>query len=185
MENVIKKIHQCFLAVLLCTFSLSVSGQSAPSNEYQVKAAFLFNFTQFIDWPAQTFSSPEAPFVIGVLGQDPFGYYLEEIAEGEQIDGHPLTVKRFNNVEAAKGCQLLFINPAKGEKLSDVLHNLKETNVLTVGEASNFAEQGGMIGFLTENRKVRIQINLQAAQRADLTVSSKLLRVAEIVSTGR
>ena len=182
MQNVTRKIRQYLLVAVLGTVSLPAVAQSSASNEYQIKAAFLFNFTQFIDWPVQTFSSPDAPFVIGVLGHDPFGYYLEEIVEGEQINGHPLVVKRFNNVGEAKSAQLLFISPGKGEKLSDVLADLKTTNVLTVGEANNFTKQGGMIGFLTENRKVRIQINLQAAQQADLTVSSKLLRVAEIVS---
>jgi hypothetical protein len=182
MENVTVKYLRLFSVFILMSLPSILFSQVTGSKEYQIKAAFLFNFTQFIEWPDKTFPDANAPFVIGVLGQDPFGNYLDEIVSGEKIKGHSLAVTRFNSIDEVKNCQILFINPGK-EDVSAVLKKLKVSNVLTVGDARDFTRQGGMIGFLTESRKIRIQINLEAAQESDLVVSSKLLRVAEIVST--
>jgi len=172
--------------ILLTAFFGAASfcfGQTAPSKEYQVKAVFLFNFAQFVDWPPEAFTSVDAPFVIGVLGKDPFGTYLDETVRGEKINGHPFVVKRFQHVSEAGECHILFINPTKGDQLKGVLNHLKVSSVLTVGDAANFTKQGGIVGFFKESNKIRIRINVDAAKNAELEVSSKLLRVAEIVSS--
>ena len=173
------------LPPLLLELSFVLSPQTATSPEYQVKAVFLFNFTQFVEWPAKAFPEEETPLVIGVLGEDPFGSYLDETGEGEKVKGHPLVVRRFYSAEDARSCHILFINGATTEKLKQVLADLKGQSVLTVSDATDFARQGGMVRFFTENNKIRIRINLEATKAANLTISSKLLRLAEIVDSKR
>src|SRR5260221_8662724 len=171
------------LPLLLLELSFVSPVQTVTSAEYQVKAVFLFNFTQFVEWPANAFPGEQAPLVIGVLGEDPFGSFLDETVEGEKVKGHPLVIRRFDNTEKAKSCHILFINGAKAEKLKQVFADLKGLSILTVGDATDFARQGGMVRFFTENNKIRIRINLEATKASDLTISSKLLRLAEIVES--
>ena len=169
------------LPPLLLELSFVFPVQTTTSTEYQVKAVFLFNFTQFVQWPANAFPEEQAPLVIGVLGDDPFGLFLDETVQGERVNGHPLVVRRFLSAEDAKPCHILFINWGKGDRLKQILADLKGRSVLTVSDAADFARQGGMVRFFTENNKIRIRINLEATKAADLTISSKLLRFAEIV----
>jgi len=150
-----------------------------PSKEYQVKAVFLFNFTQFVEWPANAFSDPESPLIIGVLGKNPFGTYLGETVRDEKINGHPLVVKYFLKAEDAENCHVLFVNQSKPEELKKALAILKSRSILTVGDASTFIQNGGIIQFLTKSNKIRIQINAETAKAADLSISSKLLRLSE------
>jgi hypothetical protein len=172
------------ITFLLLVFIL-LSGMRFPpqietSREYQLKAAFLYNFTQFVEWPEG--SLPEdTPFVIGILGKDPFGNYLDELVDGEKVNGHPLIVQRFTSVDEIKTCHILFINVSDKSQLQAILKNLKSNNVLTVGDATHFSKNGGIVRFYTEDNKTRIHINLEAAKQADLTISSKLLRLAGIV----
>ena len=182
MQILIREFLRYLLVSILVGCCIASVAQVNRSKEYEIKAAFLFNFTQFIEWPSKTFTAADAPFVIGVLGKDPFGNYLDAIIKGEKINNHPLTVKRLNSIKEARDCHILFIN-AEDKDLAAVLERLKASNTLTVGDTHTFAKEGGMIGFLTESKKIRIQINLEVAQNADLAVSSKLLRVAEIVSS--
>ncbi|HEY8935580.1 MAG TPA: YfiR family protein [Cyclobacteriaceae bacterium] len=163
---------------------LSPAQLSAPSQEYQVKAVFLFNFAQFVEWSPRAFPETETPLIIGVLGEDPFGSYLDETVHGEKINNHALIVQRYKKVEDVKNCQILFINYKKKDQIKQVLENLKEKDVLTVGDATNFAQMGGVIGFFTEEGKIRIRVNLEVAKNSELSISSKLLRVAEIVKAG-
>lgn len=169
------------LLLLLLVMGMNTPLQTSPPREYQVKAVFLYNFTQFIEWPATSFSGPESPLVIGVLGKDPFGSFLDETVKGETINGHPLKVQRYNDVNEIKTCHILFINLSDKEKLEGILEQLKDKSILTVGDASIFAKQGGMIRFFTEDRKTRLLINLESVKKADLNISSKLLRIAEVV----
>lgn len=158
-------------------------GQELPSIEYQVKAGFLYNFCQFVQWPEQAFSSGNSPLVIGILGKDPFGSYLDETVRGETVDHHPLTVMRFNSVEEIDSCHILFININKRDDLREALEALASKPVLTVSDAPTFARSGGIVTFLTEEKKTRIRINLKAARNGNLIISSKLLRIAEIIET--
>jgi hypothetical protein len=169
-----------WMSILLLASGLKLSAQTAISPEYQVKAVFLFNFAQFVDWPARAFSEPEAPLTIGVLGEDPFGSYLDETVRGEKVNGRRLIVQRYRRMGDVKICHVLFISRSEADRLEQILGSLKGRNVLTVGDTDDFASRGGMIALATEKNKVRLRINLEAVKAANLTVSSKLLRVAEI-----
>lgn len=166
---------------LLAACMFLVSAQVIPAKEYQVKAVFLFNFVQFVDWPQSSFSSDDSPFVIGILGDDPFGSYLDETINHEKLEGHPLEVRHYSDVSEVKQCHMLFANLTDGDLKA--LKELKQQPILIVGEASeDFIKNGGMIGFFLEKGKIRMRINLEAIKKADLNISSKLLRVAEIVT---
>ena len=166
-----------FLSVLL----LALPARAAVPMEYQIKAVFLFNLTQFVTWPAASFSSPEEPFVIGILGQDPFGKFLDETVKGEKVDGHPLVVRRFQEASEVTACRILFIGRSEGGRPGRALSALKGKGILTVGDTEAFSEGGGMMRFLTQDNKIRFRVNLAAVQCEDLAFSSKLLRLAEVV----
>lgn len=168
---------------LILTTSWILPTQTSNSREYQIKAAFLFNFTQFVEWPGHAFADAKSPLVIGVLGEDPFGGLLEETIRGESVNGHTLVVEHYGKIEELKSCHILFINLPKSEQLEKALATLKSRSILTVGDASNFARKGGMIRFFTEENKMRFQINLEVVKDAKLSISSKLLRLADIVSS--
>jgi hypothetical protein len=168
-----------FLVSFIFLGHIVAAQQSSP--EYQIKAVFLYNFTQFVEWPASAFSDKQEPFVIGVLGEDRFGKYLDETVSGEKISTHPLVVKRFHNVEEVKDCHIIFLSEPMTEDMDKVINYLKGKNILTVSDASEFIKSGGMIKFFNENDKIKIRINLEAAKEANLVISSKLLRLAEVV----
>jgi hypothetical protein len=151
--------------------------------EYQIKAVFLFNFAQFVEWPATAFPDSGGPLVIGVLGEDPFGPYLDETVRGETVHGRPIEVRRFQRLSEITDCHILFVSQGELDRLDEVLVALKDRSVLTVSDAENFAARGGMVRFLTDRNRIRLQINLEAARAAGLTLSSKLLRPARIVDT--
>lgn len=160
------------------------SAKEQSPKEYQVKAVFLFRFAQFVEWPPTAFPEQRTPLVIGVLGQDPFGTYLDEIVQGETVNNHPLAVQRYSSVEEITTCHILFISRSEENRLERVLVGLKGRDILTVGDAERFSARGGMIRFVTEHGRIRLRINLKAAEAANLKLSSKLLRPAEIVSPG-
>jgi hypothetical protein len=120
--------------------------------------------------------------VIGVLGDDPFGSYLDETVRGEKVNGHPLVVRRFKRTEDLAGCHVLFVTRSEGTRLQQVLSGLKGRSVLTVSDLEDFSRRGGMIRFVIEDNKTRLRINVEAAKAARLTISSKLLRPAQIVT---
>ncbi len=171
------------VVVLLLLPGMRGSAQATPSREYQVKAVFLFNFTQFVDWPLTAFSSDSTPLVIGVLGDDPFGSYLDDIVRGEQVNSRKLTVQRYRRTADVKVCQVLFLSRSEEKNFGKALAALKGADVLTVSDADGFASQGGMIQLSTENGKIRLKINVDAAKASSLIISSKLLRSAEIVAS--
>jgi hypothetical protein len=161
----------------------SAAAQALPSREYQVKAAFLFNFAQFVNWPPTAFSEESAPLAICVLGNDPFGSFLDDMVRGEQVNSRRLTVKRFRTPADVKACQVLFVSRSESGNLEKTLASLKGTEALTVSDADRFAARGGMIQLVTDNGKVRLMINVDAARASSLIISSKLLRSAEIVAS--
>lgn len=172
-----------FLITLLLISSLFPSlAQINPARQYQVKAAFLYNFTQFVEWPASAFPEEGAPIVIGVIGEDPFGYYLDEVVAGEEINGHPLIVRRFNEDDEIKNCHVLFINEIGKSKTAGIIEKIKGQSILTVSDVPSFLHRGGMIRFTTVDNKIKFQINPEASKSADLIISSKLLQLAEIVT---
>jgi len=163
-----------------------LAGQAPQAPEYQVKAVFLFNFAQFVDWPAEAFPDSNAPLVIGVLGDDPFGKVLDQTVRDEHLGRRPFQLRRYQRVDEIKTCHILFISKSAASPPEEILAGLKNRPILTVSEVNRFTERGGMIRFVTDRSRIRLQINLAAAEAAHLTIGSKLLRVAEIVtSTGR
>lgn len=164
---------------LLLTASPHVLAQGGPSPEYQIKAVFLFNLAQFVDWPAKAFPNSGAPLIIGVLGEDPFGGYLDETLRGESVRNRPLVLQRYRRVSEVKMCHLLFISRSEADRLDQIFTALRGRSILTVGDAEDFTSRGGMIRLVTEKNKIRIRINMEAVRGANLTISSKLLRLAQ------
>ena len=154
---------------------------AAALQEYQVKAVFLFNFTQFVDWPPATFANASEPLAICILGDDPFGAYLDDAVRGEHVEERALIVRRLARVEETGNCQIVFINESETARLDAILQRVKPLRALTVSDARGFGDRGGMVGFVTEDNRVRLRINLDAVRAAGLTISSKLLRVAEVI----
>lgn len=180
--SLLKAILITWLAVVMMISSLFPSlAQINPARQYQVKAAFLYNFTQFVEWPARAFSEDRSPIVIGVMGDDTLGSYLEELVTGEEINGHPLEIHRFDPNEEVVICHILFINVMSKYKLKEVLQKTKGESILTVSDMPEFIQKGGMIRFNLVNNKLRFQINPMASDSAELKISSKLLQLAEIV----
>ena len=155
--------------------------QSGDSREYQIKAAFLFNFVQFVKWPGASFASADAPFVIGILGDDPFGSALEETIRGETIDNHRLRVVRAQQIEDLRDCQMIFVCRSKEGQVGEILSRLDSRPILTVSEVESFARNGGAIDFYLSGGKVRFEINPQSARRCGLKISSQLLTLGKIV----
>jgi hypothetical protein len=169
-------------AAVLAAGPVPALAAPAPSAEYRIKAVFLFNFAQFVEWPSRVFKGPTSPVVIGVLGQDPFGSYLDDLVKGEKIGERPVLIRRYQAGEDYTGCHLLFVTSAEAMHIDRIAARLQGRSVLTLGEGAAFCRQGGIVGFVMEHGKVRLRINLRAATSADLTISSKLLTPATIVT---
>jgi len=176
------------LAFLLATLIfLAVSGLAnstvTASPEYQVKAVFLFNFAQFVEWPPQSFENPTAPFVIGVLGTDPFGEALESAVRGETVEGRTFVIERYRSVTEIRHCQILFISRSEAAHMENVTSALAGQSILTVSDIEDSAQRGVMIRFVAESNRIRLRINADAAKAVGLSISSKLLRPAELVTS--
>ena len=190
-ERATKTLRAARCVVQFCALGLAVFStlaaaiptwaQANSSVEYQVKAAFLLNFAKFVEWPPNTFQNERSPMTVCVFGYDPFGDALDEIIRGKNIDNHELLARRINELPDLKECQLVFVSEREEKRLPEILNNLKGVGALVVGEGENFAERGGGIQFYLENNRMRFAINVDAVQRAHLTVSSKLLALARIV----
>ena len=150
-------------------------------SEPQVKALFLFNFAKYVEWPAEAFSGPSAPITIGIVGDSPCAEYLQKTIEGKTVSERPIVFKLVEKTADMERCQILFIGESEKKRLEEVLAQLKGQPVLTVGESEQFAQRNGMIGFVKREGRVRLAINLAAARRAKLEISSKLLSVADDV----
>jgi hypothetical protein len=180
-----------FLARMLCValaaWPLATrAGADEPiPREYRIKSVLLYHFTQFAEWPDSSFEDSTSPVVIGVLGKDPFGEALDRAVENEKWRGRKIVVSRYSKAEDATRCHILFISKSESERVRGILAALKGRPVLTVADFDAFLEQGGMISFFTNAEgKIRLRINLSAARAGGIALSSRLLRVAEIV-TGR
>jgi hypothetical protein len=159
----------------------SLQSEQPKPSEYQVEAVYLLNFAKFVEWPAAAVP-PGEPFSICVLGQYPFGAALDRTIAGESIDGRKVVVRRFSKAQEAMSCHVLFISLSEEHRLAEILKTLEKTTILTVSNLPNFSQQGGMIQFVVEANKVRFEVNLTSAERAGLTLSSELLKVATTVT---
>lgn len=173
------------LYIFLLAFCLSsglpakalASSPLSPVSEYQAKAAFLFNFAMFANWPKESFSDEKSPLIIGVLGTDTVEDALKTI-EGETINNRKVTIEHFAVVEGIKRCHLLFISSSERHRLSEIIQMLGDSSVLTVSDMEGFTRQGGMIGLLTTQNRIRFAINMDSIHRTRITISSRLLNLA-------
>lgn len=157
---------------------------SAPT-EYQLKAAFLMNFAKFVDWPAQSFKSANSPINICVMGDDPFRADLDDTVKGQTVGERSLTVRRISQPQPGDNCHILFVGLSERERFERVLGTFKNHACLTVGEEQEFAQAGGMINLLVEDRKIRFEVSLDVAEKAGLKISSRLLKLAKTVRDRR
>jgi hypothetical protein len=171
-----KRLAATVVAILL---HLSTSPAQDAAVEYQVKAAFLFNFAKFVEWPTRVFPATNSAFTICLAG-DPFQGAVEKTVRGERWNGRPLAVKRIESGDEVTGCQLVYVSRSMAKGM-DILTAATNAPVLTVGETENFISAGGIIRFTAAGRRIRFEINPDAAERASLRVSSRLLRLADIV----
>jgi hypothetical protein len=155
--------------------------ESPTSLEYKVKGAFLLNFAKFTKWPSESFAAANSPITIGIVGEDPFGSTLDQLVAGETIGSQPFVVKRLKTSDDLSQCQMLFI--PKSTTASDLLKRVPGSGVLTVGESDDFLDAGGVIRLLIEDKKVRFEVNMDAAQQAHLTISSQLLKLARAIKS--
>jgi hypothetical protein len=165
--------------VMLAVVRPSVSFASSTSPEYLIKAAYLYHFAMFVDWPADAFSGRNSPIVIGIVGNDPFGPTIDDTVRNKRIDGRPLVVKRLDWSEDLRACHILFV--ADGGRIADVVRRTGGLSILIVGESQDLARRGAVINFRIEDNRVRFEINVDAAKRSRLTISSQLLNLARIV----
>jgi hypothetical protein len=174
-------IHRLALLTGLLAVPALAQSSPTPSPEHVVKAAFLYNFTRFVEWPAAPVDCTTAPLNIAVLGQDPFGPALDRTVAGRRVGSQPIRVQRLRRAAEIEPCTLLFVTAAESERLAEVLGALRGRPVLVVGESPGFARRGGAIGFHVDGKRVRFETNRQAAAAAGLTLSSRLLALASAV----
>lgn len=199
-----KVIRRTYILVILLPALLVVPIDSkawadpAQSREYQIKAAFLFNFIKFVNWPKEKMADANEPIIIGIIGKDPFGDTLDPI-KNKKVKGKKLVIKRFKGfeelkknsgkdepefgrkIQALRKCHLLFVCSSEKENFEEIIEILEGSSVLTVEETAGFLKAGGIVNFLMEDKKVRFEINITAAEQAKLKIRSKLLRLAKRV----
>jgi hypothetical protein len=173
-------VAACLAGLLVCGIASAQSEPSEPS-EYQVKAAFLFNFTKFVEWPEGSFEDPQAPIVVGIIGDDPFGDDLERIIAGQKVQGRGLVIRRERWGDDLRRCQVLFVSASEHEHSSRILGSVQSAGVLTVSDMEGFAEAGGVIEFVTQENRVRFIVNLDSATQSKLHLSAKLLALARVI----
>jgi hypothetical protein len=166
---------------LLCV-QTAAEAQSRPLTESEIKAGFLFNFTKFVEWPPEAFADPGVPIVLGVLGNNPVTELLIETAAGKTVNGRAVIVQQFKEGQDPRTCHILFVSSSQEKRVPKILERLKGSPILTVSETSGFARSGGMINFIVEGNKVRLEINLDATARARLKISAKVIAVGRLVT---
>ena len=170
-----------FAATALFCPPMLLAADAPAASEAQVKAVFLFNFAKYVDWPAAAFPNDAAPITIGVVGTELVGENLRHYVEGKTVNGRSFAVKHLASDSDFSGCQILFISDSEASRMRGILEKASVSPILTVGEDEAFARNGGIIDFVLKNGNVRLAIDLGAAKKAGLTISSRLLAVADVV----
>jgi len=168
-----------FTFVLLAGLGIGGIAAEPAAEEYHVKGAYLLNFAKFVEWPEQAFKSPADPIAICIVGQNPFGPGLEKAAQATVVANRPVIVKQLSDGQQASQCQIAFVSSAERKLARAMLQAVQGASVLTVGESDSFIAGGGVIDFKLDGEKVRIEINTEAADRAKLRISAKLLSLAQ------
>lgn len=171
------------LLALLALTPTADARDTIRARESTLKAAYLYQLANFVDWPEDREESTE-PIRVCILGEDPFGAAIDAL-EGQRAKGRQLALERFRTLDEARGCHVLFISASEAPRLDRILDQLQGESVLTVGDSADFARAGGMIGFVVRAEKLRMEINLNAAEDAGLRISAKLLELSQIVDRGR
>lgn len=151
-----------------------------PSPEYQLKAVFLYHFTQFVEWPREAFAEGDAPFVIGVLGENPFEGYLSEAVRDEKVHGREVAVRHLTAADSLGGVQILYISPSERYREREILDQVKGLPILTVGDSPDFVSSGGTVQFFPDRGRIRLRVNIDSARSSTLNISSRLLGLADI-----
>jgi hypothetical protein len=168
-----------FLSVLVGGSSI-MNANPPASPEYLIKAAYLYNFTKFVEWPSEAFKDNLSPINLYILGTDPFGEALNSIRD-KTVKGRRISIKHVNHIEEISECHILFISASEKENLRHILNTLKNSAILTVSEMEQFAQRGGIINFITVENRIHFEINPDASQHSGLKISSQLLKLAKIV----
>jgi YfiR/HmsC-like len=167
------------VAVGLCCRG-QLYAEVSPAQEYQVKAAFIYNFAKFVEWPPGVFSDPRTPLVLCIVGVDPFGMALDTLNE-KTVKDRKLVIHKSTQMGDLAACHMAFISASEKERLARLLDGLTRAHVLTISDIESFLQVGGIINLITVDNKIGFEINIDAAQRAGLTISSQLLRLATAV----
>jgi hypothetical protein len=177
------------LPILLAATALRAQDASG-SSEYLIKAGFIYNFANLVQWPSSSFAQSDSPIVIVILGEDHFGNTLDRALDGKKVNSRPFVIKRAKTVTELqrtlgpqKDCQILYVSSSEMPHLGEAIQMLKGVPVLTIGETPGFAKDGGIINLILEDNKVRFEVNVRAAKDADLNISSRLLALARIVQS--
>ena len=181
-------VHSCclskFMALAVAWVLVGVSclhAQQSKPTEYQVKAAYLYNFGRFVKWPPGLAAGKGDSFPVCVLGRDPFGSILDSTLAGEALQGKPVVIRRIARPQDAPDCRILFVSSTEENHLKEILAAIDQAGVLTVSDMPGFSRRGGMIQFVVEGDRIRFEINLATAESAKLVLSSELLKVAAAV----
>ena len=181
--------RRAFSYLTICSLLLGAPAkgwaQQDDKAEYRVKLAFLYNFAQFIQWPAEAFHDPTSPLTLCVAGANPFEGEIEQALRGRTVGGHPVELKRLRPNDDPRACHMVFVRTGEKKLAEKLLAEVKGTSVLTVGETKGFGDLGGVINLTLEENKLRFEVNLDAAQQTRLKISSKLLVLAKIVKVAQ
>jgi hypothetical protein len=167
------------VVLALTVVSVQAGADGTPVGEYQLKAVFLFNFSKFVEWPPQAFADPRDPFAICVLGDNPFGAVLDDAVRGKTVADRPIVIRLVSSGDQARTCHILFVSASERKRMHGLLEALRNCSVLTVGDTEDFVANGGIVRFKMKDARVRIEIDSDAAGRANLRISSRLLSLAE------
>ena len=179
-----QQLLACLVLVLLAVLGPPAVAQDAQVSESDLKSAFLFNFTKFVEWPAEAFPGEDAPVVVGVYGDEAFTATLRALLADKKAHGRPFSVKRLVNPADARTCQIIYFRENETRKMGTVYEAIKKLPVLTVGESDDFLDLGGMFNLFFEDKQLRFEVSPATAENAKLTVSSKLLRLAKNIRKG-
>lgn len=157
------------------------TGAAQTVEEYQLKAAFLYNLAKFVEWPPEVYGSPMDPLVICILGENPFGEALEQAVHGKTVEGRRVAVRPVAEARQVKGCQILFVSSSERKRVRPILADIQTSGILTVGDTDGFPAEGGVVDLKLEGGRIRIEVNVEAALRERLRISSRLLSLAQIV----
>ena len=174
-----KACSLCLLPLVATAAALFARAESPGFDEYEVKAAYLYNFAKFVEWPARAFQGSDDPISICLLGESPLGRSLKQAVDGKKVGTRSFAVHELSSAQSVKACHILFVSDSERGRLRSILRDAADSHLLTVGESANFTSSGGVINFKLRDSRIRFEIDAETASRAGLRISSKLLSLAE------